>query len=123
MPGSLLVRPSDYSRALEAVCAARRPMPDATQCRLLRAAVRGIITDGIATTWKRRWNLSKEDDRASGYLGSLGASRRRASNGADVQDIIPQTRQTDGLSYAAKVPAALMKEVVFSGTLTKSSIK
>ncbi len=27
------------------------------------------------------------------------------------------------LSYAAKVPAALMKEVVFSGTLTKSSIK
>lgn len=39
-------------------CAARRPMPDATQCRLLRRRCAASSLDGIATTWKRRWNLS-----------------------------------------------------------------
>jgi phthiodiolone/phenolphthiodiolone dimycocerosates ketoreductase len=114
------VRPGDYGRSLEVVRAAasdagRDPMS------ITPSAVRGVVTGrnhddvdealdsvvikttalGIpATDWARH-----------GVEHPLGADF------AGVQDVIPQTMsKQDVLSYTSKVPRALMKEVVFSGT-------
>jgi phthiodiolone/phenolphthiodiolone dimycocerosates ketoreductase len=114
------VRPSDYARSLEAVRTAasnagRDPLS------ITPSAVRGVVTGlnhddvdeamdsvilkttalGIpATDWARH-----------GVEHPLGADF------AGVQDVIPQTMsKQDVLSYTSKVPRALMKEVVFSGT-------
>lgn len=78
----VVVRPSDYSRALEAVRSAasdagRDPMS------ITPAAVRGIITGRNRDDVEEALGICRcEDDRARGTWGSLGASRRRASNGS-----------------------------------------
>jgi phthiodiolone/phenolphthiodiolone dimycocerosates ketoreductase len=116
----VLVRPTDYSRALEPVRAAasdagRDPMS------ITPAAVRGVITG------RNRDDVDEALDSVIVKMTALGVpgeawARHGVEHpmGADfsgVQDLIPQTvdKQTV-LSYSAKVPAALMKEVVFSGT-------
>lgn len=123
----VVVRPSDYSRALEAVRSAasdagRDPMS------ITPAAVRGIITGRNRDDVEEALESVVVKMTALGVPGEAwarhGVEHPMGADFSGVQDIIPQTmdKQTV-LSYAAKVPAALMKEVVFSGTLTKSSIK
>ena len=116
----VLVRPTDYSRGLEAVRTAasdagRDPMS------ITPAAVRGVITG------RNRDDVDEALDSVIVKMTALGVPGKAWARhgvehpmGADfsgVQDLIPQTvdKQTV-LSYTAKVPAALMKEVVFSGT-------
>lgn len=116
----VLVRPTDYSRALNAVRAAasdagRDPMS------ITPSAVRGVITG------RNRDDVEEVLDSVIVKMTALGMpgeawARHGVEHpmGADfsgVQDLIPQTMdQHTVLSYAAKVPPALMKEVVFSGT-------
>ena len=116
----VLSRPTDYTRALEAVRAAasdagRDPMS------ITPAAVRGVVTG------RNRDDVDEALDSVLVKTSALGVpaevwARHGVQHplGADfsgVQDLIPQTmdKQTV-LSYTAKVPASLMKEIVFSGT-------
>jgi phthiodiolone/phenolphthiodiolone dimycocerosates ketoreductase len=116
----VLSRPTDYTRALEAVRAAasdagRDPMS------ITPAAVRGVVTG------RNRDDVDEALDSVLVKTSALGVpaevwARHGVQHplGADfsgVQDLIPQTmdKQTV-LSYTAKVPAALMKELIFSGT-------
>ena len=116
----VVVRPTDYSRALEAVRAAaseagRDPMS------ITPAAVRGVITG---------WNRDDVDEALDSVIVKMtalgvpaeawarhGVEHPMGADFSGIQDLIPQTmdKQTV-LSYTAKVPAALMKEVIFSGT-------
>ncbi len=116
----VVVRPSDYSRALEAVRSAasdagRDPMS------ITPAAVRGIITGRNRDDVEEALESVVVKMTALGVPGEAwarhGVEHPMGADFSGVQDIIPQTmdKQTV-LSYAAKVPAALMKEVVFSGT-------
>ena len=116
----LLSRPTDYTRALEAVRAAasdagRDPVS------ITPAAVRGVVTG------RNRDDVDEALDSVIVKTSALGVpaevwARHGVQHplGADfsgVQDLIPQTmdKQTV-LSYTAKVPASLMKEIVLSGT-------
>jgi phthiodiolone/phenolphthiodiolone dimycocerosates ketoreductase len=116
----VLVRPNDYGRALEAVRAAaadaaRDPMS------ILPAVVRTVVTG------RNRDDVDEALDavimKATALAAPAEAWARHGVQhpmGADfsgVQDLVPQTiDQQTALSYAAKVPASLMKEVTFNGT-------
>ncbi len=116
----VLVRPTDYSRALEAVRTAasdagRDPMS------ITPAAVRGIITGRTRDDVDEMLDSVLVKMTALGVPGEAwarhGVEHPMGADFAGVQDIIPQTIDEETvLSYAAKVPAALMKEVLFSGT-------
>ncbi|MFZ1174885.1 MAG: LLM class flavin-dependent oxidoreductase [Mycobacterium sp.] len=116
----VLVRPTDYSRALEAVRAAasdagRDPMS------ITPAAVLGVVTG------RNRDDVDEALDSVIVKMTALGVPAQAWARhgvehpmGADfagVQDLIPQTmdKQTV-LSQTAKVPAALIKEMVLNGT-------
>lgn len=116
----VLVRPTDYSQALEAVRTAasdagRDPMS------ITPAAVRGIITGRTRDDVEEMLDSVIVKMTALGVPGSAwarhGVEHPMGADFSGVQDIIPQTVDEETvLSYAAKVPAALMKEVLFSGT-------
>jgi phthiodiolone/phenolphthiodiolone dimycocerosates ketoreductase len=113
-------RPTDYARALEAVRAAasdagRDPMS------IIPAIQRAVVTG------RNRDDVDEALDSVimkSSALAATGEAWARHGVqhplGADfsgVQDLVPQTidKQT-ALSYTAKVPLSLMKEITFNGT-------
>ncbi|AWV47123.1 oxidoreductase [Mycobacterium leprae Kyoto-2] len=116
----VLVRPTDYSCALEVVRTAasdagRDPMS------ITPAAVRGIITGRTRDDVDEALDSVLVRMIALGVPGEAwarhGVEHPMGADFAGVQDIIPQTIDEETVvSYAAKVPAALMKEVLFSGT-------
>ncbi|WP_373139145.1 LLM class flavin-dependent oxidoreductase [Mycobacterium marinum] len=116
----VIIRPTDYSRALEAVRAAasdagRDPMS------ITPSAVRGVVTG-----WSRD-DVDEALDSVIVKMNALGMPAEAWARhgvehpmGADftgVQDLIPQTMDRETvLSYTAKVPPGLIREVVASGT-------
>jgi len=116
----VLSRPTDYSHALEAVRAAasdagRDPM--SVIPALNRAVVTGRNRDDVDEA------LDSVIMKASALAAPAEAWERHGVQhpmGADfsgVQDLVPQLidKQT-ALSYTAKGPASLMKEICFNGT-------
>ena len=67
--------------------------------------------------WMRRWTLISRNRRPAEVWARHGVQHPPGADFSGVQDLIPQTidKQT-ALSYTAKVPASLMKEVSFNGT-------
>ncbi|VBA55443.1 LLM class flavin-dependent oxidoreductase [Mycobacterium attenuatum] len=116
----VLVRPDDYRRALETVRAAasdagRDPMS------ITPSAVRGVITGRNSDDVAEALDSVVVKMTALGVPGDVcarhGVEHPMGADFSGVQDLIPQTMdQQTVLSYTAKVPPALMKEVVFSGT-------
>ena len=121
----VLSRPSDYAGALEAVRAAasdagRDPLS------IIPAVVRTVVTG------RNRDDVDEALDsviiKASALAAPAEAWTRHGvehplgSDFSGVQDLVPQTfdKQT-ALSYAAKVPASLMKELTFNGTANEVS--
>lgn len=116
----VLSRPTDYAQALESVRAAasdagRDPM--SITPAMVRAVVTGRNRDDVDET------LDSVIMKATALAAPAKAWARHGVQhplGADfsgVQDLIPQTidRRT-ALSYTARVPLSLMKEVSFNGT-------
>ena len=116
----VLLRPADYARELEAVRAAasdagRDPMA------IIPAVVRAVVTG------RNRDDVDEALDSVIMKSSALAAPAEAWARhgvqhplGADfsgVHDLVPQTidRQT-ALSYTAKVPASLMREISFNGT-------
>jgi len=116
----VVLRPADYARALRTVRdaasdAGRDPMS------IIPAAVRTVVTG------RNRDDVDEALDsvimKASALAAPAEAWARHGVQhplGADfsgVHDLVPQTieKQT-ALSYAAKVPASLMREITISGT-------
>jgi len=116
----VISRPSDYGDALEAVRAAASDA-DRDPMSIVPAAVRTLVTG------RNRDDVDEALDsvilKASALAAPAEAWARHGVQhplGADfsgVQDLVPQMidRQT-ALSYTAKVPPSLMKEVTFNGT-------
>ena len=114
------VRPSDYSRSLEAVRTAasdagRDPMS------ITPSAVRGVVTGRNHDDVEEALNSVVVKTTALGVPAAdwarHGVEHPLGADFAGVQDVIPQTMSEEQvLSYTSKVPSALMKEVVFSGT-------
>ena len=116
----VISRPADYAGALEAVRAAasdagRDPMTIVPA--LNRAVVTGRSRDDVDEA------LNSVVIKASALAAPADAWARHGVQhpmGADfsgVQDLMPQTiDQQTALSYTAKVPASLMKELTFNGT-------
>jgi phthiodiolone/phenolphthiodiolone dimycocerosates ketoreductase len=116
----VISRPADYAGALEAVLAAasdagRDPMTIVPA--LNRAVVTGRSRDDVDEA------LDSVVIKASALAAPADAWARHGVQhpmGADfsgVQDLMPQTiDQQTALSYTAKVPASLMKELTFNGT-------
>jgi phthiodiolone/phenolphthiodiolone dimycocerosates ketoreductase len=116
----IVVRPKDYGRSLEVVRAAasdagRDPMA------ITPAAVLGVVTG------RNRDDVDEALDSVIVKMTALGVSAAEWARhgvehpmGADfagVQDLIPQTMDKETvLAYTAKVPAALIKEMVLNGT-------
>ena len=116
-------RPTDYSRALEAV---RTAASDAGRDPM-------SITPAVVRTVVSGWSRDEVDEALDSVIVKASAlavpaeawARHGVQHplGADfsgVQDLIPQTidKQT-ALSYTEKVPASLMKEFFFNGTPTE----
>ena len=119
----ILSRPSDYRDALEVVRAAasdagRDPMS------IIPAVVRTVVTG------RSRDDVDEALDTVIMKCSALAAPAKAWSRhgvqhplGADfsgVQDLVPQLIDKEtALSYAAMVPASLMKEITFNGTPTE----
>ena len=116
----VVVRPTDYARALEAVRTAasdagRDPMS------ITPAVVRTVVTG------RNRDDVDEALDSVIVKASALavpaetwarhGVQHPLGADFSGVQDLIPQTmdKQT-ALSYAAKVPASLLREFIFNGT-------
>jgi len=114
------VRPCDYGRSLEVVRAAasdagRDPMS------ITPSAVRGVVTGWNQDHVEEALNSVVVKTTALGVSAAdwarHGVEHPLGADFAGVQDVIPQTMSEEQvLSYTSKVPPALMKEVVFSGT-------
>ena len=116
----IVVRPKDYGRSLEVVRAAasdagRDPMA------ITPAAVLGVVTG------RNRDDVDEALDSVIVKMTAVGVSAAEWARhgvehpmGADfagVQDLIPQTMDKETvLAHTAKVPAALIKEMVLNGT-------
>jgi phthiodiolone/phenolphthiodiolone dimycocerosates ketoreductase len=119
----VLSRPTDYALALEAVRVAaadsgRDPMS------ILPAVVRTVVTG------RSRDDVDEVLDSVVMKASALaapaevwarhGAAHPMGPDFSGVQDLVPQTiDQQTALSYAAKVPASLMREITFNGTPTE----
>lgn len=116
----ILTRPADYARALEAV---RTAASDAGRdpTKITPAVNRAVVTG------RNRDDVDEALDsvivKASALTAPAATWARHGVEhplGADfsgVQDLVPQTIDKQAaLSYAAKVPASLMKELSFNGT-------
>ena len=116
----VLSRPTDYARALEAVRAAasdagRDPMSitPAVNRALVTGRNRDDVDEALDSVIMKSSALAAPAEAWArhGVVHPLGADF------SGVQDLVPQTidKQT-ALSYIAKVPASLMKEITFHGT-------
>jgi phthiodiolone/phenolphthiodiolone dimycocerosates ketoreductase len=116
----VLSRPTDYARALEGVRAAasdagRDPMSitPAVQRALVTGRNRDDVDEALDSVIMKSSALAAPADAWARH----GAQHPLGANFSGVQDLVPQTidKQTI-LSYTAKVPASLMKELTFNGT-------
>jgi phthiodiolone/phenolphthiodiolone dimycocerosates ketoreductase len=116
----VLSRPTDYAHALEAVRAAasdagRDPMSitPAVQRALVTGRNRDDVDEALDSVIMKSSALAAPADAWARH----GAQHPLGANFSGVQDLVPQTidKQTI-LSYTAKVPASLMKELTFNGT-------
>jgi phthiodiolone/phenolphthiodiolone dimycocerosates ketoreductase len=116
----VLSRPTDYVRALEAVRTAasdagRDPMSviPAVNRALVTGRNRDDVDEALDSVIMKSSALAAPAEawERHGVAHPLGAEF------SGVQDLVPQTidKQT-ALSYTAKVPASLMKELTFNGT-------
>jgi phthiodiolone/phenolphthiodiolone dimycocerosates ketoreductase len=116
----VLVRPADYARALEAVRTAasdagRDPMSivPAVNRAVVTGRNRDDVDEALNSVIVKAWALAAPAEAWArhGIAHPLGAEF------SGVQDLIPQLiDEQTALAYAAKVPAALMKEISFNGT-------
>jgi len=116
----ILSRPSDYARALEAVRSAasdagRDPMSIIPAIN--RAVVTGRNRDDVDETLDSVLVKTAALAAPAETWARHGAAHPLGTDFSGMQDLVPQTidEQTI-LSYTAKVPASLMKELVFNGT-------
>ena len=116
----VLSRPTDYARALEAVRAAasdagRDPMSitPAVQRAVVTGRNREDVDEALDSVIMKASALAAPAEAWARH----GVEHPLGSDFSGVHDLVPQTidKQT-ALSYTAKVPASLMKEVTFNGT-------
>src|ERR1700684_156240 len=113
-------RPTEYARALEAVRAAashagRDPMSITPAVN--RALVTGRSRDDVDEALDSVIMKSSALAAPAEAWARHGVAHPLGADFSGVQDLVPQTidKQTI-LSYTAKVPASLMKELTFNGT-------
>ena len=116
----VLSRPTDYARALEAIRAAasdagRDPMLITPAVN--RAVVTGRNRDDVDEALDSDIVKSSALAAPADVWARHGVQHPLGADFSGVQDLVPQTmdKQT-ALSYTAKVPASLMKELTFNGT-------
>ncbi len=116
----VLSRPTDYACALEAVRAAasdagRDPMSVIPAVN--RAVVTGRRRDDVDEALDSVVMKSSALSAPAAAWARHGVQHPLGGSFSGVQDLMPQTidKQT-ALSYTAKVPASLMKELTFNGT-------
>ncbi len=116
----ILSRPIDYARALEAVRTAasdagRDPMPiiPAMNRAVVTGRNRDDVDEALDSVVVKTAALAAPADTWARH----GVPHPLGTDFSGMQDLVPQTidRQTI-LSYTAKVPASLMKELLFNGT-------
>jgi phthiodiolone/phenolphthiodiolone dimycocerosates ketoreductase len=113
-------RPGDYARALDAVRAAasdagRDPMSivPAVNRAVVTGRSRDDVDEALDAVMLKTSALAAPADTWARH----GVAHPLGADFAGMQDLVPQT--IDGptvLSCTAKVPAALMKELIFNGT-------
>jgi phthiodiolone/phenolphthiodiolone dimycocerosates ketoreductase len=115
-----VVRPTDYARGLEAVRAAasdagRDPtlITPATQRAVITGRNRDDVEEALESVIIKAWALAAPAEAWARH----GVAHPLGADFSGVHDLVPQTidKQT-ALSYTAKVPSSLMKEVCFNGT-------
>jgi phthiodiolone/phenolphthiodiolone dimycocerosates ketoreductase len=116
----VVVRPTDYARGLEAVRAAasdagRDPtlITPATQRAVITGRNRDDVEEALESVIIKAWALAAPAEAWARH----GVAHPLGADFSGVHDLVPQTidKQT-ALSYTAKVPSSLMKEVCFNGT-------
>jgi phthiodiolone/phenolphthiodiolone dimycocerosates ketoreductase len=116
----VISRPIDYARALETVRAAasdagREPMSitPAVQRAVVTGRNREDVDEALDSVILKSSALAAPADAWARH----GAQHPLGADFSGVHDLVPQTidRQA-ALSYTAKVPASLMREIIFSGT-------
>lgn len=116
----VLSRPPDYARALAAVRTAasdagRDPM--AVIPALNRAVVTGRSRDDVAETLDSVVLKSSALAAPADTWARHGVQHPLGSDFSGMHDLVPQTiDEQTALSYTGKVPASLMRELLFSGT-------
>lgn len=116
----VISRPEDYARALEAVRTAasdagRDPMSiiPATNRPVVTGRNRDDVDEALDGVLMKAWALSAP----AAVWARHGVEHPLGADFAGVQDLVPQTiDRQKALSYAARVPASLMKEICFHGT-------
>ena len=116
----VLTRSTDYAQALETVRAAasdagRDPM--SIMPAVVRAVVTGRNRDDVDEVLDSVIMKASALTAPAEVWARHGAQHPLGADFSGVQDLIPQTiDEQTALSYTAKVPASLMKEVCFNGT-------
>jgi phthiodiolone/phenolphthiodiolone dimycocerosates ketoreductase len=116
----VLSRAADYARALEAVRTAasdagRDPMSIIPAIN--RAVVTGRSRDDVAETLDSVVLKSSALAAPADTWARHGVQHPLGADFSGMQDLVPQTiDEQTAVSYAAKVPASLMQELIFSGT-------
>jgi phthiodiolone/phenolphthiodiolone dimycocerosates ketoreductase len=113
-------RPGDYARALEAVRAAasdaaRDPMSmvPAVNRAVVTGRNRDDVDEALGSVMMKASALAAPADTWARH----GAAHPLGANFSGMQDLVPQTiDEQTVLSCTAKVPASLMKELIFNGT-------
>jgi phthiodiolone/phenolphthiodiolone dimycocerosates ketoreductase len=116
----VLSRPTDYARALEAVRGAasdagRDPMSIIPAIN--RAVVTGRNRDDVDETLDAVVVKTSALAAPSDTWARHGVQHPLGTDFSGMQDLVPQTiDEQTALSYTAKVPASLMRELIFNGT-------
>jgi phthiodiolone/phenolphthiodiolone dimycocerosates ketoreductase len=116
----VLVRPSDYARALDTVRAAasdagRDPMSiiPAVNRAVVTGRNRDDVDEALDSVVIKAWALAAPAE----VWARHGAAHPLGADFSGVQDLVPQLiDEQTALAYTAKVPASLMQEVTFHGT-------
>ncbi|MEY8016870.1 LLM class flavin-dependent oxidoreductase [Mycobacterium servetii] len=116
----VISRPADYSRALEAVRASasdagRDPMSivPAVNRALVTGRSRDDVDEALDSVIMKASALAAPAEAWARH----GAQHPLGAEFSGVQDLVPQTIDArTALSYTAKVPLSLMKELTFNGT-------
>jgi phthiodiolone/phenolphthiodiolone dimycocerosates ketoreductase len=116
----VLSRPRDYARALDTVRAAasdagRDPMSIVPAVN--RAVVTGRNRDDVDEALDSVIMKASALSAPAGVWARHGVQHPLGDDFSGVQDLIPQViDEQTALSYTAKVPASLMREITFNGT-------